>query len=487
MTTDIDKTANTEHMDPDTSPQTVSGVRRVNNMPIIIVGGVALAFLLVMMVVAMGKSQPQSQGESAKQAAPTPAATTSMANEIVGQQTMAFIPPAPPEIPPQQVEPEPVTPPPSAVPVTIAETDLDLPPTPPGRQRLAPTQQLDNPANSEEANRIRMAKLQQLEEAIKSRTGVQIAAPRSSASTGLAMPQGRPGAPRSREQMAAELAAVRERIASIQQDDPTAAYQARLERIKALTGTGGAAATPTPMMIEASESATTSNKPGAGSDPYAQFAGGPGGDRWALNQAMEAPRSPYELRTGFVLPATLISGINSDLPGNIIAQVSQNVYDTATGNHLLIPQGSRLFGSYASEVAFGQERVLVAWQRVLFPDGKALDIGNMPGTDSAGYSGFKDRVNHHYLRLFGSALLMSAITAGVTYNQDQISSDSDNGTSASEAMSQALGQQLGSVAAQLIAKNMNIAPTIEIRPGYRFNVIVTKDMTFSKPYEAFDY
>ncbi|MBL9381143.1 hypothetical protein JNS11_29085 [Klebsiella pneumoniae] len=170
----------------------------------------------------------------------------------------------------------------------------------------------------------------------------------------------------------------------------------------------------------------------------------------------------------------------------IMAQVSQNVYDTATGKWLLVPQGSRLVGTYSSDVAYGQERVLVAWQRIVFPDGKAMDIGAMPGADGAGYAGFKDRVNNHYWRLFSSAVLMSAVTAGVTLSQDQGQDDGD-GVSASQAMSQALGQQLGQVTAQLIARNMNIAPTIEIRPGYRFNVIVTKDMTFSKPYEAFDY
>jgi type IV secretion system protein VirB10 len=193
------------------------------------------------------------------------------------------------------------------------------------------------------------------------------------------------------------------------------------------------------------------------------------------------------LRAGFVIPATLISGINSDLPGQIMGQVSQNVYDTPTGRHLLIPQGSRLIGSYSSDVSYGQSRVLVAWQRIVFPDGKALDIGAMPGADSAGYAGFKDQVNNHYFRLFGSAFLMSAVTAGITISQDDNNVGTGNRQRASDAMSEALGQQLGQVTAQLIAKNMNIAPTLEIRPGYRFNVIVTKDMTLSKPYQSFDY
>ena len=199
-------------------------------------------------------------------------------------------------------------------------------------------------------------------------------------------------------------------------------------------------------------------------------------------------RQPFELRAGFVVPATLISGINSDLPGQIMAQVAQDVYDTPTGKHLLIPQGSRLVGSYSSDVAYGQARVLVAWQRIVFPDGKAMDIGAMPGADSAGYAGFHDQVNNHYVRLFGSAFLMSGVTAGITYSQRQNQATNTYGApSASSALSEALGQQLGQVTAQLIAKNLSISPTLEIRPGYRFNVVVTKDMTFSKPYRSFDY
>jgi len=183
----------------------------------------------------------------------------------------------------------------------------------------------------------------------------------------------------------------------------------------------------------------------------------------------------------------LVSGINSDLPGQIMAQVSQAVYDTPTGKHLLIPQGSRLVGSYSSDVDYGQSRVLVAWQRIIFPDGKAMDIGSMPGADSGGFSGMNDKVNNHYVRVFGSALLMSGIVAGISLSQDRNTSSTSDRETASSAMSEALGQQLGQVTAQMIAKNLNIAPTLEIRPGYRFNVMVTKDMTFSKPYQSFDY
>jgi type IV secretion system protein VirB10 len=212
-------------------------------------------------------------------------------------------------------------------------------------------------------------------------------------------------------------------------------------------------------------------------------------DRWKLNSQMQAPSTPYELRTGAVIPGVMISGINSDLPGQIMGQVSQDVFDTATGKYLLIPQGTRLVGTYSSNIIYGQSAILVAWQRLIFPDGKALDIGAMPGADSSGYSGFRDQVNNHYIRIFGSALLMSGIVAGVSYSQDK--NNNNNGIfsqpTASSELSQALGQQLGQVSAQMISKNLNIAPTLQIRPGYRFNIIVVKDMVFSTPYKSFDY
>jgi len=193
----------------------------------------------------------------------------------------------------------------------------------------------------------------------------------------------------------------------------------------------------------------------------------------------------FELKTGAVIPGVMVTGINSDLPGNIIAQVSQNVFDSATGNHLLLPQGAKLFGVYDSRVVYGQERVLVAWNRVVFPDGSAITLGAMPGSDESGYAGYSDKVDNHYFRVFGSAILMSLITGGMSYSMDSLDnsgSDSDKPTLQNE-MGSALAAQLGQATLQLLQKNLNIKPTLEIRPGYQFNVIVTKDLVFQKPYK----
>ena len=221
-------------------------------------------------------------------------------------------------------------------------------------------------------------------------------------------------------------------------------------------------------------------------------------DKWKNTAKVDVPKSPYLLRTGAVIPAILITGINSDLKGFIEAQVSENVYDTATGKFLLIPQGSRLFGAYNNGIVFGQRRVLVAWNRITFPDGKTLDIGSMSGTDFAGYSGFKDKVDNHFLRLFGSALLMSAITAGINLSQQGFMGTGGlygyggglghmYGMNSSSVLSQSLGQGMGEAMQQLFRRNLNIAPTLKVRPGYVLNVMVSKDLTFSKPYRNFDY
>jgi type IV secretion system protein VirB10 len=209
-------------------------------------------------------------------------------------------------------------------------------------------------------------------------------------------------------------------------------------------------------------------------------------DDWDLNKSIEMQKTPYVLRAGALIPATLITGVNSELPGMVMAQVSRNVYDTATGNYILIPQGSRLIGEYSSGVQYGQDRVMVVWKRITFPDGRTLDIGTMPGADVAGQAGFEDQVNNHYMRTFGTAILMSAIAGGIAYGVDKSSPTASVAggtpvTAQGEVASQ-MGNTLGSLVSNVMNKNLNIAPTIIIRPGYPFNVVATKDITMQVPY-----
>jgi type IV secretion system protein VirB10 len=468
-----------EHdMSPDASPGQQSkgaGVRRVNNVPLYILGGAMTTFLVIMALVAANRGQQQNQ-PIAK--APQKASNATMfANAIVGDQKEGIIRAAvaPPAIP---ASPELASVHQTALAVARPENP-DLPPAPPTstQQQRTHEQQMAqggtrSPAD-DEATRIRTMKLQQLDEAARARSSLQVVAPHSVASSPAANAL-TGSASASRDEVLAKLAVVRREIEAASADDPTGAYKARLQLLRVSQAAGDSGGSGAPPLAQ----------PGAARNDVVRFEGGQG-DRWRLDAIPEAPRTPYELRAGFVIPAILISGINSELPGQIMAQVSQDVYDTPRSKWKLIPQGSRLVGAYSSDVAYGQARVLVAWQRIVFPDGKAMDIGAMPGADSAGYAGFNDRVNNHYWRTFSSAFLMSAVTAGIATSQPE---NSGYGRpSFGSAMSEAVGQQLGQVTAQLVAKNLNIAPTLEIRPGYRFNVIVTKDMTFSKPYQPFDY
>ena len=189
-----------------------------------------------------------------------------------------------------------------------------------------------------------------------------------------------------------------------------------------------------------------------------------------------------ELKTGTVIPGVMITGINSDLPGVMIAQVKQHVFDSATGRNLLIPQGSKLYGVYDSRVIYGQERVLIAWNRVIFPDGSALTLGAMPGADMSGYSGFTDQVNHHFAKIFGSAGLLSVILGGTAYTMDSLDSSTGEETTMHGEMVSALASTFGQATTQILQKNLNIKPTIEIRPGYEFNVMVIQDLVFETPY-----
>jgi len=415
-----------------------SGVRRVNNLPLYLVGGAIGTFLLMMGVVGIeraNKSQanvqslPEKHGDSLQLAA-----------SITGNQTDGMVPaavtPAPPIVP-------------LAVPIAIPD-DLEKPPLPKRLKETAATDPM--------AERITQEKIQMFENAVKSKSAVPFTTPTTQ------------GDSDKREQILERIDGAKQQLASA--DDANTAFKERLAQLH-----GGGSTT-----------VSVADTPNSQRNSLTAFDSKDKSDRWKLGSKVEAPPSPYTLRAGFVIPATLISGINSDLPGQIIGQVSQNVYDTATGKYLLLPQGSRLVGSYASDVAYGQSRVMVAWQRIVFPDGKTLDIGAMPGSDEAGYSGFNDQVDNHYVRIFGSAILMSGITAGVSYSQNANSNSGVNAQpTASSALSEALGQQLGNVTAQMISKNLNISPTLEIRPGFRFNVMCVKDLVLTKPYTAFDY
>ena len=203
------------------------------------------------------------------------------------------------------------------------------------------------------------------------------------------------------------------------------------------------------------------------------------GSDYLPNSRMQ-PLTPYEVKAGTIIPSVMISGVNSDLPGQLIAQVAENVYDTAKGEFILIPQGARLVGSFDNGVSMGQQRVLVVWNRIIYPDASSVDLNVMSASDQAGYSGMSDQVDNHYVRTFGSAFLLSILSAASQLSQPNTNNNNNDNNStfntAQQTAAAALGQQLTQLGTQIISKNLDIAPTLTIRPGYKFIIMVNKDI-----------
>ena len=192
------------------------------------------------------------------------------------------------------------------------------------------------------------------------------------------------------------------------------------------------------------------------------------------SHGLVSPRSPYQVMAGNLIPASLVTGINSDLPGQVIGQVTENVFDTVKGQHLLIPQGSRLIGRYDSVVAFGQSRTLVVWVRLILPNGDSIQLDNLPGSDAQGFAGLKDKVDRHTWQFIKGAALSSLLSVG----SELASDDGDRLTRALQNE----GQDTANIAGQrIIDRNLNVQPTIKIRQGWRFNVIISRDLIL-KPY-----
>jgi type IV secretion system protein VirB10 len=188
-----------------------------------------------------------------------------------------------------------------------------------------------------------------------------------------------------------------------------------------------------------------------------------------------APRSAYELTAGSIIPAELVTAIDSSLPGTLVGQVRQNVYDSLSGRNLLIPIGSRLIGTYQSHIAYGQNRVIVAWQRVIFPDTSSLDLLNQAGADVDGRAGLGGTVDAHTGRIVGALLLTSILSAAAGQAGAYPHGSVIIGSS---------GQDAAQSGAQIIQREANVPPTIFVPKGYPFVVVVDRDIAFAQPYET---
>ncbi|MBE1527879.1 type IV secretion system protein VirB10 [Sphingopyxis sp. OAS728] len=206
-------------------------------------------------------------------------------------------------------------------------------------------------------------------------------------------------------------------------------------------------------------------------DSRRQFlAGGSKGPIQSTERIM-APSSPYVVQAGTLIPAALVTGIRSDLPGLISAQVTQNVYDSPTGRVLLIPQGARLVGEYDSEIAAGQSRVLLVWDRLILPGGRSIRLDRQPGADASGMAGLQDRVNNHWGRMFRAALVSTLLGVG---GELSLGGEDD----LARALRTGMQDTTGEAGRRVVERELAVRPTLTIRPGYAFAVFVTKDLVF---------
>ncbi|WP_372360670.1 TrbI/VirB10 family protein [Xanthomonas sp. NCPPB 1325] len=194
---------------------------------------------------------------------------------------------------------------------------------------------------------------------------------------------------------------------------------------------------------------------------------------------LQMPASPYQVMAGTVIAAALVTGIKSDLPGDVIGTVTEPVYDTATGRYLLIPQGSRIFGKYNSQVAYGQSRVQVVWNRIILPDTSSLTLDNLAGTDSAGYAGLEDGVDWHWDRVFAGAVLTTLLGVGAELAAPENRQDGDRVIIAGR---DSLQDSVNQVGQEMTRRNLNIQPTLTERPGLPVRIIVNRDLVL-RPYQ----
>jgi type IV secretion system protein TrbI len=190
-----------------------------------------------------------------------------------------------------------------------------------------------------------------------------------------------------------------------------------------------------------------------------------------------APASPYVLQAGAVIPAALLTGIHSDLPGQVTAQVTEDVYDSPTGKFRLIPQGARLVGQYDAQVTFGQTRALLVWTRLIMPNGRSIVLERQPGADAEGYAGLEDEVDNHWGTLFKAAILSTLLSIG-----------SEVGTSGNEdellrAIRRGGADSVNQIGQRIVGRSLNVQPTITIRPGFPVRVLVTRDLVL-EPYRS---
>ena len=217
-----------------------------------------------------------------------------------------------------------------------------------------------------------------------------------------------------------------------------------------------------------------------GQDSKLLFVNAPVDRRTTAPDRIARPASPFVVQAGTVIPAALITGIRSDLPGQITAQVTESIFDSPTGRVKLVPQGARLIGVYDSQVAFGQSRVLLVWTRLIMPNGRSIVLERQQASDTGGYSGLEDEVDNHWKELLGAAALSTLLSVG-----SELGSGADNGnnTAILQALRLGAANSLNQTGQQVVRRNLNIQPTLTVRPGFPVRVIVNRDLVL-EPYRS---
>lgn len=216
------------------------------------------------------------------------------------------------------------------------------------------------------------------------------------------------------------------------------------------------------------------NQPGTAQNNDLAFLNAPVDRRTVALDHVMPPASPFVLQAGSVIPAALITGIRSDLPGQITAQVTQHIYDSPTGSMVLIPQGARIIGEYSNDVGFGDRRVLLVWNRLIFPNGRSIVLERQPGADTQGYAGLEDGVDYHWWDLAKAAGLSTLLSVGAELTMD----DDDR---LIQAIRNGAQDTINDAGQQIVQRQLQVAPTLTIRPGFPVRVIVTRDLVL-EPY-----
>lgn len=255
---------------------------------------------------------------------------------------------------------------------------------------------------------------------------------------------------------------------------------ARTSQLFATTNAGqiAPAASQVPAGVRAVASAVAGSTDLTSQDHKLAFLNGNIDHRTVSPERVDAPASPYVLQAGAVISAALITGLRSDLPGQVTAQVTEDTYDSPTGRILLIPQGARLVGQYDSQVAFGQSRALLVWNRLIMPNGRSIVLERQPGADPEGFAGLEDEVDNHWGMLFKAAILSTLLSVG-----SEAGTSGGNGNSLAQAIRQGASQSFNQTGAQVVGRSLNVQPTITIRPGFPVRVLVTHDLVL-EPYRS---